>query len=153
MKNSSKISGRMQTVERPLSTRPNSDRVPLARRKACMTGYGNHRGVIGTKLEPRIVHANTLLRGGGVESRSQRTIRAHTARHHEGIESGVGDGPQTFGDERIDDGILQRECDIRAILIARVGQRANGVKHGGLQSRETELESRPIEHGPRKHMT
>jgi hypothetical protein len=115
--------------------------------------YGDHRGIVGAELKARIVHANTLFRGGRIESRAQAPVRTHAARHNERIEPGTRDSPQAFRDECVDDRILQCESDIGAILLARVRSCAYGVQHGGFQSRKTEFKTGAIKHRPREHVS
>lgn len=144
--------GLSERIERPPCGRANRKILVLARGQSAIACVRNHRSVVGAELGPRIVHAHVTSLSERGQLASEGLVRTYAAGNDKRCESRVFERPIAFGSEGLNHRALEFRGDIRPrLLIER--ETAHRYDHSSLESAETEIEPRPIEHGTRKFET
>ncbi len=112
-----------------------------------MTGKGDHGPIVGAQARrwKQYARIEALLK-----FMADASIGAHPAGHHQIFQAGLGDSARHLDSQRVGDSHLETRGNIGGALLIKRRTLADLVPKRGLQSAETEIKPRPIDHGARK---
>jgi hypothetical protein len=122
--------------------------VPLQSQAA---GQCNHRAVIGTEFQLRVINAETLATRLVIQRCAQLLVGADAAGHHQLFQPGLLHRLQRFFDQYLDDGLLKGPRRVGLERVCHViGVFANQCQHCRLQAGKTEVQIAGMQHRPRQ---